>query len=469
MTGEKITTRFAPSPTGLLHLGNVRTALFSWLFARKEQGAFLLRIEDTDRARESDSALDTLIEDLIWLGLQWDEGFGASGAGGPYRQSERTALYAQYYEQLQERGLAYPCFCSPGELALARKAQLAAGRAPRYPGTCARLTAEAVTRFRAQGQQPSLRFRVPAGATIEFDDLVRGAQAFRNDDIGDFVIRRSDGSAAFFFCNAIDDALMGVTDVVRGEDHLSNTPRQILILDALALRIPRYGHIALVLDEAGQPLSKRAGSLSVHALRERGYLPDAINNALARLGHTYEDPGFLETEELIGGFSLSRLSRAPARFSPAQLDFWQREALHRTRADDLWNWMGEPVRDLVPEAARQMFIEAIRANVLLPEDALAWANIIYRGPAELSQLASQAIADAKPGYFRGASEALARHPDDFQRFIATLKANVAESGKRLFMPLRAALTGRVDGPELAALYALLGAERLRARLQSYLR
>ncbi|MGH6830179.1 MAG: glutamate--tRNA ligase, partial [Methylocella sp.] len=451
MTGEKITTRFAPSPTGLLHLGNVRTALFNWLFARKVQGAFLLRIEDTDRARESDSALDTLMEDLIWLGLQWDEGFRAGGAGGPYRQSERAALYAKYYEQLQEHGLAYPCFCSRGELALARKTQLAAGQAPRYPGTCARLTAEAVTRFRAQGPQPSLRFRVPAGATIEFDDSVRGAQSFRNDDIGDFVIRRSDGSAAFFFCNAIDDALMGVTDVVRGEDHLSNTPRQILILDALALRIPRYGHIALVLDEAGQPLSKRAGSLSVHALRERGYLSGAINNALARLGHTYEDPGFLETEDLIGGFSLSRLSRAPARFSPAQLDFWQREALHRTRADDVCNWMGEPVRDLVPEAARPMFIEAFRANVLLPEDALAWANIIYRGPAELSHPASQAIAEAKPGYFRAASEALARHPDDFQRFIAMLKANVAESGKRLFLPLRAALTGRVDGPELAAL------------------
>ncbi len=469
MTGEKITTRFAPSPTGLLHLGNVRTALFNWLFARKVQGAFLLRIEDTDRARENDSALDTLIEDLIWLGLQWDEGFGAGEATGPYRQSERTALYAKYYEQLQEHGLAYPCFCSPGELALARKAQLAAGQAPRYPGTCARLTAEAVTRFRAQGQQPSLRFRVPTGATIEFDDSVRGAQSFRTDDIGDFVIRRSDGSAAFFFCNAIDDALMGVTDVVRGEDHLSNTPRQLLILDALGLRIPRYGHIALVLDEAGQPLSKRAGSLSVHALRERGYLPDAVNNALARLGHTYEDPGFLETADLIDGFSLSRLSRAPARFSPAQLDFWQRETLHRTRADDLWDWMGEPVRDLVPGAARQIFIEAIRANVLLPEDALAWANIIYRGPAELSQPASQAIAEAKPGYFRAASEALARHPDNFQSFIATLKANVAESGKRLFLPLRAALTGRVDGPELAALYGLLGPERLRARFQSHLR
>lgn len=469
MTGEKITTRFAPSPTGLLHLGNVRTALFNWLFAHKVQGAFLLRIEDTDRARESDTALDTLMKDLIWLGLQWDEGFGAGGAGGPYRQSERTALYAQYYEQLQEHGLAYPCFCSPGELALARKAQLAAGRAPRYPGTCARLTAAVVTRFRAQGQQPSLRFRVPADATIEFDDSVRGAQSFRTDDIGDFVIRRSDGSAAFFFCNAIDDALMGVTDVVRGEDHLSNTPRQIMILDALALRIPRYGHIALVLDEAGQPLSKRAGSLSVHALRERGYLPDAINNALARLGHTYDEPDFLEIEDLIGGFSLSRLSHAPARFSPAQLDSWQREALHRTRADDLWNWMGEPVRDLVPEAARQIFIEAIRANVLLPEDARAWANIIYRGPAAYSQPASQAIAEAKPGYFRGALEALARHPDDFQRFIATLKANVAESGKRLFLPLRAVLTGRVDGPELAALYALLGAERMRARFQSHLR
>ncbi|MGH8508399.1 MAG: glutamate--tRNA ligase [Gammaproteobacteria bacterium] len=468
MRGETITTRFAPSPTGLLHLGNVRTALFNWLFARKEQGIFLLRIEDTDRARESDAALDTLLADLIWLGLQWDEGFSAGGTRGPYRQSERTALYAQYYHELQEQGLAYPCFCSPDKLALARKTQLAAGRAPRYPGTCARLTGEEVARFGAQGQQPSLRFRVSAGRTIEFGDLVRGPQSFCTDDIGDFVIRRSDGSAAFFFCNAIDDALMGVTHVVRGEDHLSNTPRQILILEALALRRPRYGHIALVLDEAGQPLSKRAGSLSVQSLRGRGYLPSAINNALARLGHTYEDPGYLDTEGLIGGFSLSRLSRAPARFSPAQLDFWQREVLHRAGAEELWNWMGEPARDLVPEAARQSFIKAIRANVLLPEDARAWASIIYRGPAEFSQAASQAIAEAKPGYFRGAAEALARHPDDFQGFIATLKANVAESGKRLFLPLRAALTGRVDGPELAAVYELLGAERMRARLQSHL-
>jgi len=235
-------TRFAPSPTGLLHLGNVRTALFNALLARRQKGRFLLRIEDTDRERSRPEYVAALLEDLRWLGLDWQEGPAVGGPHEPYAQSTREAIYSQYYRQLESTERVYPCFCTPAELALNppaelalnRKAQLAAGRPPRYPGTCARLSEVERQARLERGLQPTLRFRVPVGRTIEFSDLVRGPQRFASDDIGDFVIRRADGTPQFFFANAVDDALMEVTHVLRGEDHLANTPRQLLLLEAFS-------------------------------------------------------------------------------------------------------------------------------------------------------------------------------------------------------------------------------------------
>ncbi|HLJ37839.1 MAG TPA: glutamate--tRNA ligase, partial [Steroidobacteraceae bacterium] len=268
-------TRFAPSPTGELHLGNVRTALFNLLLARHGGGRFLLRIEDTDAQRSLEAHTQSLLEELRWLGIEWDAGPDREDALGPYRQSQRTAHYAAYFAQLEKRGAVYSCFCTPLELEASRRAQLAAGRPPRYAGTCRELSAAERARRAAQGVAPTLRFRVPAGVQVTFEDLVHGPQSFATDDIGDFVVRRADGSAAFFFSNAVDDAAMGVTLVLRGEDHLANTPRQLLLLEALGLAPPAYGHLALLLGADGAPLSKRHGAASVREFRERGFLPQA--------------------------------------------------------------------------------------------------------------------------------------------------------------------------------------------------
>src|SRR3984957_11281812 len=267
-----VITRFAPSPTGSLHLGNARTALFSHLWARKTGGKFILRIEDTDLERSQDRFRDQLMADMRWLGLEWDEGPDVGGPSGPYRQAERGEFYRGLYAQLVARTQAYPCYCTAEELELSRKLQRMSGKPPRYTGTCRGLTAAERAEREALGLKPTLRFAVPLDRQIEFTDAVHGPQRFATNDIGDFIIRREDGTPAFFFCNAVDDSAMGVTQVLRGDDHLANTPRQIMLLDALGMRSPAYGHLGLLVGEDGAPLSKRHGSTSVNEFRERGFL-----------------------------------------------------------------------------------------------------------------------------------------------------------------------------------------------------
>ena len=282
-------TRFAPSPTGSLHLGNARTALFSYLWARKSAGRFILRIEDTDALRSELRFRDELMAEMHWLGLDWDEGPDIGGRSAPYSQAERGELYRTLFTQLEAAGMAYACYCTAQDLELSRKLQRMAGKPPRYAGTCRELTAAQRAEYQGRGSRPTLRFAVPRERTIEFTDAVHGPQRFASSDIGDFIVRRDDGSSAFFFCNAVDDSVMGVTQVLRGDDHLTNTPRQLMVLDALGLRRPGYGHVGLLVGADGAPLSKRHGSTSVHDFRERGFLPGAILNQLLRLGHTSED------------------------------------------------------------------------------------------------------------------------------------------------------------------------------------
>ena len=464
MAPHPLKTRFAPSPTGLLHLGNVRTALFNYLLARQAGGTFLLRLEDTDAMRGHEKYAAALQEDLRWIGLDWDEGPGIGGPHAPYAQSSRGEVYRRFFTGLEARGLAYPCFCSEHELAIARKTALASGRPPRYSGRCRELSAaEAQTRF-AAGAPATLRFRVAEGETVAFEDKVRGAQRFATADIGDFVIRRSDGTPAFFFCNAIDDAVMGVTLVVRGEDHLSNTPRQILLLKALGLPVPDYAHIALVVGADGAPLSKRTGSKTVQELRTAGYLPQAIDNYLARLGHTYADNAFMDLDRLAAGFEVARLHHAPARFDESHLKHWQREAVQHATADGLWAWMAPEVDALVPPGARVAFIEAVRANLTVPADARAWARILFSDDLRVSHAAHAAIGAADGGFFAAARRALETHGTDFKALAATVKQDTGLSGKALFQPLRAALTGELDGPEMVKLLPLIGIERARKRL-----
>ena len=468
MSEPLVKTRFAPSPTGDLHLGNVRTALFSYLLARHHGGSLLLRVEDTDATRSSAEAERNLLQDLRWLSLQWDEGPEVDGDSGPYHQSARQAIYEHHFADLERQGLSYPCFCTPTELEIARKVQLASGRPPRYAGTCAQLTEDQTAAKRQQGLTASTRFRVPDGEMIEFVDLVRGPQRFASNDIGDFVIRRADGSAAFFFCNALDDALMGVTHVLRGEDHLSNTPRQLLLLQALGLRCPGYGHVSLIVGEDGKPLAKRLGSLSVKNLRERGYLPSAINNALARLGHHYEHTGFMDLPQLSDSFGTSHLGHAPARFEIKQLDHWQQEAIRHEPDDALWAWLPGDVRETISTARKPVFLKLVRENVRLPEEARDWAQILFTDSFACSEQATAALHTASPVFFTEALRAHTENPGDFRQFSETLKAKTGLSGKSLFQPLRAALTGRLDGPDLASLYTMIDFDRLQQRLQKHL-
>lgn len=459
-------TRFAPSPTGLLHFGNVRTALFNALFAKHAGGSFLLRVEDTDVERSREEYVRALQDDLRWLGLHWQEGEGAGGDAGPYRQSQRTPVYEQYLADLNAKGLVYPCFCTPLELEVSRKVQASAGQPPRYSGKCAHLKADEIASRKAQGLAFALRFRMPQATLIEFDDLVRGLQRFPSDDIGDFIIRRSDGSFAFFFVNAVDDALMGVTHVMRGEDHLTNTPRQIALLRALALRVPTYAHISLIVDKHGAPLSKRSGSLSVQELKESGYFAGAVNNYLARLGHHFAETRFLSFEELAAQFSPEHLGRAPARYDRVQLDHWQAQAVAHADVGTIAAWLLPAVLGMVPTEDFATFAEAVRDNVLFPGDAKLWAEAVYADVLPLSDRARQVLEATPSDFFRHALNSL--QPDmDFAAFANRVKAASGASGKQLFQPLRAALTGHLHGPEMPRLFKLIRCERAKRRLSAH--
>lgn len=466
MVNMNAKTRFCPSPTGFLHLGNARTALFNALLAKQKNGIFLLRIEDTDVARSKEEYIDALEKDLLWLGLDWQEGPHHDLNNGPYFQSQRQAIYDHYYHQLEEQGKAYPCFCSEEELAIMRKVQRASGKPPRYAGTCFKLTKEKVQENLEKGLKPTLRFHVPNDRIIEFVDAVRGPQKFSGNDIGDFIIRRADGTSPFMFCNAIDDAKMGVTYALRGEDHLTNTPRQVMILEALNLPIPTYGHISLIVGPDGSPLSKRHGSRSIQELRQTGFFREAVNNYMARLGHYYEDDTYMNLNELAEKFELDKLGRSPARFDYQQLLRWQQEAISRKSDDQLWEWMHDTTHKLVPDAKRNDFITLIKSNILFPQDAEKYATIFFSGiPKEnMDEEQKKILEDAGPNFFQTAIAGIQEEGRDFKTVSQYLQNKLQVKGKGLFQPLRIALTGEVHGPEMAGIFKILSKEEIISRL-----
>ena len=463
-----VVTRFAPSPSGELHLGNVRTALFSLLLARRGGGRFLLRVEDTDAARSSEPHVQALETDLRWLGLDWDEGPGKPGATGPYRQSERAAIYQPLLAQLEQQDLAYPCFCSAQELELARRAQLGAGRPPRYAGTCAQLDATARAARRAAGLRPTLRFRVPAARTLQFEDLVHGAQSFDCAHIGDFVISREAGTPAFFYANAIDDSLMQVTQVLRGDDHLANTPRQILVLEALRMRVPGYGHLPLLTGEDGAPLSKRNGARSVRDLREAGFAANAILNQLFRLGHSGASPALLNLGEMAAQFNPAHLQRASAHFDLAQLRHWQGQWVHALSPDAALNWLAGRLPPDADPSRRQAFVSAVLPNLVVASDVAQWLPVVFGGELQFEDGARAAVTAAGSGFFAAAAAAI---PDAGAAAtpaidLEVLRVATGRKGAQFFAPLRAALTGRLHGPELAPLLRAMPLPLVRDRLQN---
>jgi glutamyl-tRNA synthetase len=456
---SRVTTRFAPSPTGSLHLGNARTALFCYLWARKTRGRFILRIEDTDAERSRLKFRDQLIADLRWLGLAWDEGPDIGGPSAPYSQAERGEFYRSLYAKLEAGGRAYPCYCTAEELELSRKLQRMSGRPPRYAGTCRGLSAGQRAEREARGLKPALRFAVPLDAVIEFTDAVHGPQRFASGDIGDFIIRRDDGTPAFFFCNAVDDSVMGVTQVLRGDDHLTNTPRQLLLLDALGMRRPAYGHVGLLVGEDGAPLSKRHGSTSVQEFRERGFLSVAVLNQLFRLGHAGDVDAWLPAAEMPDHFRPQHLGRAPARFEESQLLHWQKESLARMSSTEIRDWLAAD--------DSEEFVELVRHNVVLPADAAPWRAVVRGELAPLGTEELRVIAAAGPAFFAAAGDAYRQSNSDLKVLTKILKERTGRKGADLFMPLRVALTGQAHGPELAPLLRLIAPEAARRRLEHY--
>ncbi len=468
-----VRTRFAPSPSGQLHVGNARTALFSALLAKHGGGEFILRIEDTD-AERSHTAMETaLIKDLHWLDMEWAEGPDVGGKHAPYRQSERGRIYRTYIDKLTQQGLTYPCFCTPAALSMSRKTQLAAGKPPRYAGTCAHLSkAEIETRL-TTGPKPALRFRVPEQGETVFEDLVRGRQVFAHNDIGDFVILRGDGSPAFFFSNAVDDALMGITHVLRGEDHLANTPRQLLLLQALDLPIPQYAHLSLLVGPDGKPLSKREGGSTVAELMEMGFAHTAVLNYLARLGHHYESNKVMSFTELAEAFDISKLGKSSAHYDLTQLRHWQKEVISEVKDGLFWNDLckstqGERIQKLVPKDKWQEFIAFLKKDLkhsLLPSEAAVYADMLYSDQLEYDDVATEAMNTASDEYFSAALALLSKHGQVYKEYVAALGEATGLQGRKLFMPLRAALTGHVHGPELDLIWEILGPYRVKQRLE----
>jgi nondiscriminating glutamyl-tRNA synthetase len=456
--------RFAPSPTGQLHVGTARTALFNWLLARGAGGTFVLRIEDTDLGRSSRESEAAILEDLRWMGLEWGEGVEVGGDAGPYRQTERLHIYRAHTVELLSRGQAYRCFCSAEQLEADRQQALAAGRPPQYVGRCRDVPVDTARRRVENGEKAVIRFRVPSGREIVFQDVVRGEVRFHTSVIGDPVLVRSDGVPAYNFVVVVDDALMGITHVIRGEDHISNTPRQLLLYEAFGWTPPTFAHLPLVLGPDHAPLSKRHGATSVGEFRARGYLPEALTNYLALLGWS---PG--EGEELLGldalasRFRLEDVGKSAGVFDLEKLAWVNRHYLKLASPVRLAalsvahlknaGWLLEPTpRDL---AFLAQIVPPVAASVDRLDQVPARLKFLFDYSAEraLADAAIRAEAVAAKPVVDALADVLASAPpmldrETFRATAAHVKDKTGQKGKALFHPLRLVLTGEAEGLEL---------------------
>jgi nondiscriminating glutamyl-tRNA synthetase len=457
--------RFAPSPTGQLHVGNARTALFNWLLARGSGGTFILRIEDTDIERSTRESEAAILSDLRWLGLGWDEGPDRGGPMGPYRQSERLHLYGSYAKELVSAGKAYYCFCSPEELEADRQAALLAGEVPRYSGRCKQISpGEALLRLE-EGASAVVRFSVPSDHEVVFQDVVRGQVHFHTDVIGDPILLRSDGSPAYNFAVVVDDALMEISHVIRGEDHISNTPRQVLFYDALGVKRPIFAHLSLVMGPDHSPLSKRHGATSVAEFRSRGYLPESLVNYLALLGWS---PGggdeVLPVEEMARRFSLEAVGQSAAVFDEEKLAWVNRHYLRHSDPERV-TALAIPYFEragfmLNPDEAGRDFARSIMEMAVGAVDRLdqvpnrlrfLWefdARLAVTRPDVAEILGEPGAVDVIEALARELSTAPRLTREGFRAVAERVRQTAGRKGRALFHPIRAALTGRTGGPEL---------------------
>lgn len=481
---KKLKVRFAPSPTGPFHIGGARSALFNWLVARHADGTFLVRIEDTDLKRSTKESEENIKDSLKWLGMNWDEGIDVGGPHGPYRQTERLDLYKKEVQRLLDEGKAYYCYCSAEELEKSRKAQLDAGKTPIYDEHCRHLTEEEKARYEAEGRKPVVRLKVRKDGVFAFDDMVRGHVEFQAAGVGDFIIMKSDGIPVYNFAVVIDDAFMEVTHVIRAEEHLSNTPRQLAIYEALGYKPPKFGHISLILGEDHKKMSKRHGATSVTEYRNMGYLPEAVVNYLALLGWTPKGEQEIFTEEeLIKQFSMKRVSSNDAVFDINKLNWINFQYMKKMDADQLY--------DLIfPFLVKAGYVDAA-----VSEEKKDWLKKVIWFMKDHIYFAGQA-ADELRFFFEDMpkitdEDVLAVMKEEtsgklLKAFIEDLKAletfDQAEikkclnacmkaqgiKGKAAYEPTRIALTGVTQGPGMFEMMELFGREKTMDRLEAAL-
>ncbi|MGS1019585.1 glutamate--tRNA ligase [Burkholderia glumae] len=464
---RQVRTRFAPSPTGFIHLGNIRSALYPWAFARSTQGVFVLRIEDTDVERSSDVAVDAILEGMKWLDLDFDE--------GPFYQMQRMDRYREVLAQMVEKGLAYPCYMSTEELDAVRERQREAGEKPRYDGTWRPEPGKVLPQPPA-GVQPVLRFRNPLTGSVVWDDAVKGRIEISNEELDDLVIARPDGTPTYNFCVVVDDLDMNITHVIRGDDHVNNTPRQINILRALGGEVPVYAHLPTVLNEQGEKMSKRHGAMSVMGYRDAGYLPEAVLNYLARLGWSHGDAEIFSREQFVAWFDLEHLGKSPAHYDLAKLNWFNNHYIKEADnarlaalAKPFFAALGidDTALESGPELAAVIGLMKDRASTV--KEIAEGAAMFYRIPApdadELAQRVTEAVKPALAAF----TEALKTAEWSKEGIAAALKATLAAHGLKmpaLAMPVRLLVVGTTHTPSLDAVLALFERDVVISRLSA---
>lgn len=469
----EVRCRFAPAPSGSLHVGNVRSALFSWLHARGRGGAFILRVEDTDASRVTEEAFRRVLDDLRWLGIDWDEGPEVGGPHGPYRQSERSEIYRDAAARLVAQGDAYPCYCTAEELEERRRAALARKEPPGYDGRCRVLSADERAAFEAEGRPSALRFAMPEREWV-IQDLVKGEVRWAPSQQRDFVIVRSDGTPVFLLAVAVDDMLMRVTHVVRGDDLLASAPRNAAVIEALGGTPPAYAHVPQVLGPDGKPLSKRHGSTSVAAFRERGYLPEALVNYLSLLGWSKDDhTTFVTRAELVEAFELERVSHNPAVFDTEKLTWMNNHYIQQLDDDDLAArcipFLTEAGLGVDPVALRQA-MPLVRERMRTLAEVVDQLRFLFTDDIEPNDKARALVEKAPDGYLKAAADALDGVKGWDAEAIASALDGLAEgaglSRTKGWQPVRAAVTGSNVSPPLPESLAVLGRDRTLARLRA---
>ncbi|AMM87563.1 glutamate--tRNA ligase [Bacillus altitudinis] len=480
--GNEVRVRYAPSPTGHLHIGNARTALFNYLFARSQGGKFIIRIEDTDQKRNVEGGEESQLRHLQWLGIDWDESIDKDGGYGPYRQSERNDIYKKYYDELLAKDLAYKCYCTAEELEEEREAQIARSEMPRYSGKCSHLSKEEEDKLIAEGREPSIRFRVPKGEIIKFDDMVKGEISFETDGIGDFVIVKKDGTPTYNFAVAVDDHLMKMTHILRGEDHISNTPKQIMVFNAFGWDVPLFGHMTLIVNENRKKLSKRDESIIqfIEQYKNLGYLPEALFNFIALLGWSPVGEEELFTkEQFIDIFDVNRLSKSPALFDMHKLKWVNNQYVKALDLDQVVA-LTLPHLQKAGKVSEQLTEEEntwVRKLISLYHEQLSYGaeiveltELFFKEQIEYNQEAKEVLAEEQVpevmASFAGQLERLESFtPDEIKAAIKAVQKETGHKGKKLFMPIRVAVTGQTHGPELPQSIELLGKETVLNRIK----